>query len=177
MATLSDAQARELYPILRRVAAALTSRDRDDLVQDAFLGVLRRAELPEHLPGFLATSVRNAAFSRARRAARRGEVSLDAPARFRDEYAEREGEATTLGARLAGPDDVAEEATTRVALDDALAALAGARYAPALIAVGLGWRQPECAARAGVSPQAAKIGIHRLRHGPLARLSPYRIDP
>jgi RNA polymerase sigma factor (sigma-70 family) len=157
MPQLSDEQARELYPVLRRVAAALTSRDRDDLVQDALLGVLRRAELPEHLPGFLATSVRNAAFSRARH--------------------ERRLLVETLAEDRAGPDDVAEEAGTRAALDDALAALAGERYAPALIACGLGWRQAECAARAGVSPQAVKIGIHRLRHGPLARLSPYRIDP
>jgi RNA polymerase sigma factor (sigma-70 family) len=157
MAVLTDAQARELYPVLRRVAAALTSRDRDDLVQDAFLGVLRRAEPPEHLPGFLATSVRNAAFSRARH--------------------ERCLLVEALDEDRAGPDDVAEEATTRVALADALAALAGERYAPALIAFGLGWRQADCAARAGVSPQAVKIGIHRLRHGPLARLSPYRIDP
>jgi RNA polymerase sigma factor (sigma-70 family) len=153
MAALTDEQARDLYPVLRRVAAALTSRDRDDLVQDAFLGVLRRAELPEHLPGFLATSVRNAAYSRARH--------------------ERRLLVEALDEERAGPDDVAEEATTRVALADALAALAGERHAPALIAFGLGWRQAECAARAGVSPQAVKIGIHRLRHGPLARMSPF----
>jgi RNA polymerase sigma factor (sigma-70 family) len=154
MPQLSDEQARDLYPVLRRVAAALTSRDRDDLVQDAFLGVLRRAELPEHLPGFLATSVRNAAFSRARH--------------------ERRLRVEALDEDRAGPDDVAEEATTRAALDDALAALAGERYTPALVAFGLGYPQAECAARAGVSPQAVKIGIHRLRHGPLAKLSPYR---
>jgi RNA polymerase sigma factor (sigma-70 family) len=153
MPPLSDEQARDLYPVLRRVAAALTARDRDDLVQDAFLGVLRRAELPEHLPGFLATSVRNAAFSRARH--------------------ERCLLVEALDEDRAGPDDVAEEATTRAALDDALATLAGERYAPALVAFGLGYRQAECAARAGVSPQAVKIGIHRLRHGPLAKLSPY----
>jgi RNA polymerase sigma factor (sigma-70 family) len=173
MAVLSDEQARDLYPVLRRVAAALTSRDRDDLVQDAFLGVLRRAELPEHLPGFLATSVRNAAFSRARRAARRGEVSLDAPARFRDEYAEREGETTTLGARLAAPDDVAEEVGTRAALTDALAALAGEPYAPVVVDLGLGYRYREAAARGGVSIMAVKSGVNRLRHGPLARISPF----
>jgi RNA polymerase sigma factor (sigma-70 family) len=153
MAALTDEQARALYPVLRRVAAALTARDRDDLVQDALLGVLRRAELPEHLPGFLATSVRNAAFSRARHERRLLVEALDED--------------------RAGPDDVAEEAATRAALTDALAALAGERYAPALVAFGLGWRQADCAARAGVSPQAVKIGIHRLRHGPLAKLSPY----
>jgi RNA polymerase sigma factor (sigma-70 family) len=173
MAALSDEQARDLYPVLRRVAAALTARDADDLVQDAFLGVLRRAELPEHLPGFLATSVRNAARSRARHERCLRVDSLDAPLRFHDEDAEREGETTTLGVRLAAPDDVAGAAGTRAALDDALAALAGERYAPALVAFGLGWRQADCAARAGVSPQAVKIGIHRLRHGPLARMSPF----
>jgi RNA polymerase sigma factor (sigma-70 family) len=177
VAQLTDEQARDLYPTLRRAAAALTSRDRDDLVQQAFVGLLARAELPEHLPGFLATSVRNAAFSRHRHERRLRMDSLDAPLRYHDEDAEHAGETAPLGARLAGPDDVAEEATTRVVLADALAALAGERYAPALVAFGLGWRQPECAARAGVSPQAVKIGIHRLRHGPLARLSPYRIDP
>jgi RNA polymerase sigma factor (sigma-70 family) len=174
MAALSDEQARELYPTLRRAAAACTARDGDDLVQDAFLGVLRRAELPEHLAGFLATSVRNAARSRARHERCLRVDSLDTPLRFHDEDAEHEGATAPLGARLAAPDDVAEEAATRAALDDALAALAGERYAPALVAFGLGWRQPECAARAGVSPQAVKIGIHRLRHGPIARLSPWR---
>jgi DNA-directed RNA polymerase specialized sigma24 family protein len=174
MAALSDEQARELYPTLRRAAAACTARDGDDLVQDAFLGVLRRAELPEHLAGFLATSVRNAARSRARHERCLRVDSLDAPARFNDWDAEHEGSVTPLHTRLASPDDVAEEATTRVALGDALGALAGERYAPALVACGLGYRQAECAARAGVSTQAVKIGIHRLRHGPLARLSPYR---
>jgi RNA polymerase sigma factor (sigma-70 family) len=172
MPQLSDEQARDLYPTLRGVAAACTARDRDDLVQQAFVGLLARAELPENVVGFLATSVRNAAISRARRAARRGEVSLDAPARFRDEYAERQGETTPLRERLAGP-AVAEEATTRAALGDALAALAGEPYAPAVVAYGLGYHYHEMAARQGVSIMAVKSGVSRLRHGPIARLSPW----
>jgi RNA polymerase sigma factor (sigma-70 family) len=154
MPPLSDEQARALYPVLRRVAAALTARDRDDLVQDALLGVLRRAELPEHLAGFLATSVRNAARSRARHEHRLLMEALDED--------------------RAGPDDVAEEATTRAVLDDALAALAGEPYAPVVVDLGLGYRYREAAARGGVSIMAVKSGVHRLRHGPLARLSPYR---
>jgi RNA polymerase sigma factor (sigma-70 family) len=154
MATLSDAQARDLYPTLRRVATACTARDRDDLVQDAFLGVLRRPELPEHLPGFLATSVRNAARSRARH--------------------ERCLLVEALDEDRAGPADVAEEATTRAALDDALAALAGEPYAPVVVDLGLGYPYREAARRGGVSIMAVKSGVHRLRHGPLARRSPYR---
>jgi DNA-directed RNA polymerase specialized sigma24 family protein len=174
MATLTDAQAGELYPVLRRVAAAVTARDGDDLVQQALVGLLARAELPEHLAGFLATSVRNAAFSRGRHERCLRVDSLDAQgSRYHDWDGEYTGETGPLHAHLAGPDDVAEEATTRVALDEALAALAGERYAPALVACGLGYRQAECAARAGVSTQAVKIGIHRLRHGPIARLSPW----
>jgi RNA polymerase sigma factor (sigma-70 family) len=173
MAALSDERVRELQPDLLAFATRLDAREAEDLVQEAFLGVLRRATVPEQLRAFLMTSVRNEAFSRYRRASRRGEVSLDAPTRSDDRYAEHEGATAPFLGCFADPTDVAEEATTRVALDDALAALAGEPYAPAVVAYGLGYRYRELAAREGTSIMAVKSGIHRLRHGPLARLSPW----
>jgi RNA polymerase sigma factor (sigma-70 family) len=158
MAVLTDAQARDLYPTLRHVAAALTPRDVDDLVQQAFVGLLARAELPENVAGFLATSVRNAAYDRWKHERRWHLVSLDTP---------------IIADRLADATDVGEEATTRAALTDALAALAGEPYAPAVVGYGLGYRYRELAARGGVSIMAVKSGVNRLRHGPLARISPF----
>jgi RNA polymerase sigma factor (sigma-70 family) len=173
MATLSDERVCELQPALLAFATRLDARDAEDIVQEAFLGVLRRATVPERLRAFLMASVRNEAFSRYRRASRRGETSLDAPTRFDDWYAEHEGETAPLHARLADPLDVADEATTRVALADALTALAGEPYAAAMVDYGRGYRYREIAAREGTSIMAVKSGIHRLRHGPLARLSPW----
>jgi DNA-directed RNA polymerase specialized sigma24 family protein len=143
------------YPLLLRAARRLTAIDPEDIVQDVFVG------LCEHPPAsvnraYLLTALHHRWADRARATARHAPAALP------------------LADWLPAPGNVADEAATNIALAEALAALAGEPYAPVVVDLGLGYRYREAAARGGVSIMAIKSGVSRLRHGPLARLSPYR---
>jgi DNA-directed RNA polymerase specialized sigma24 family protein len=156
MAQLSDAQARDYYAPMLGFARQLTHGDEDaaaDLVQDAFVKVLlwQPASLSV---GRMCHLVKCAGISRWRHESRH---PWGAPRPLVD---------WTPG-HVAGPESAACDRET---LADIMA-LPGADL---LLAEAVGWSHREIAAWSGTTRACVKTRIHRLRHGPLARLSPYR---
>jgi DNA-directed RNA polymerase specialized sigma24 family protein len=143
------------YPMLLRHARSLTRDDPEDLVQDVFVTLCERPPAAVNQT-YLRAAVRLRLVDRLRRDACHAPTALP------------------LEEWFPAPGDVADEATTAVALDRALAALEAHPWGDILFAHAAGRPPVAIAAARGISPATVQTRIHRLRHGPLARLSPYR---
>lgn len=142
------------YAMLLRAARRLTRDDPEDAVQDVYVRLCERppAEITQT---YLLAGLRMCLINRLRRDACHAPATLP------------------LEDWFPAPGDVADEATTAVALDRALAALEAHPWGDLLYGCAAG-RSPEAvAAGRGISPRTVRTRIHRLRHGPLARLSPW----
>jgi DNA-directed RNA polymerase specialized sigma24 family protein len=151
---LTDTQARDCYPAMLRLALSLARGDRqaaEDVTQDAFVKQLR---WPGAAPSraWMCHLVKCAAVDHRRREARH---DRDIPL----------VEWETAG----GGDDPERAACLR----ETLAEVAAQPWGGLLLADAAGWRHAELAARLGVSRGCVQVRLHRLRHGPIAHISPY----
>jgi DNA-directed RNA polymerase specialized sigma24 family protein len=154
MATLTDEQARDWYAPVLAHARRLTDRDPEDLVQTAFLRVCQGGHPGATTLGGLCHFVGQAHIDRWRTETWRGRVATERL------------EPWTPGAATAGPERAVCDAET-------LAALAALPHGGVLLAHGQGYTYTEIAARTGLPRGTVATRIMRLRHGPLARLSPW----
>jgi DNA-directed RNA polymerase specialized sigma24 family protein len=155
MATLSDAQARDWYPAMLALARHLTyghEQDAEDITQEAFAKVLRW-QPPSLSCGLLCHLVKHAHYTR-----------------WRHESHHPWGAALPLvdwtPAHIEGPERAS-------CIRETLAEVAALPWGDVLLAEAAGWSQATLAARHGTTRAALHMRFHRLRHGPLARLSPW----
>jgi DNA-directed RNA polymerase specialized sigma24 family protein len=155
MATLTDAQARDWYAPMLDLARHLTRGDEElarDVVQDAFEKALR---WPPASPtkGWLCHFVKHAHITTCRHRARHpGGTPLPLV-----DWTPRHAE---------GPERAVCDRET-------LAEIMALPGADLLRADAEGWPQADIAARYGITHQSVRTHIYRLRHGPLARMSPW----
>jgi hypothetical protein len=156
MATPTEEQAREWYGPMLALALHLTHGDRqaaEDVTQDAFVKALVW-DPPTISRGGMCLLVKSAHFTR-----------------WRHEHRHPWGMPRSLEGWTPGrgAQDVEREVCDRETLAE-VAALPGGDL---LLADAAGWPQPLFAARRGMTCAALKMRLHRLRHGPLARISPW----
>jgi DNA-directed RNA polymerase specialized sigma24 family protein len=140
------------YAAMLGLARRLTRDDPEDICQDVFVA------LCAHPPAiinrsYLLAAVRMRFVDRLRRDARHAPAAT-----VLEEW--------TPGAVVAGPEGAACDRET-------LAEVAALPGADLLLAEAAGWSQPEIAAHAGITANAVGLRLHRLRHGLLARISPW----
>jgi DNA-directed RNA polymerase specialized sigma24 family protein len=155
MPALSDEQARDWYGAVLARARRLTDRDPEDLAQTAFLRACQSGDRDATTLGGLCHFVGQAHIDRWRTETQRGHL---VPGRL---------EPWTPEAAVEGPERAVGDAET-------LAAVAALPHGGVLLAYGRGYTYTEIAARTGLPRGTVATRIMRLRHGPLARISPYR---
>jgi DNA-directed RNA polymerase specialized sigma24 family protein len=153
MATLSDQQARDWYGPMLAHARRLTDHDPEDLVQTAFLILCRRGDWGRATLGGMCHIV--------------GQAAID---RWRHEGRHPWGRALPLvdwtPPRVEGPERAVCDAET-------LAEVAALPWGSTLLDHAGGWTLTELAERHHAPIGTLKARFWRLRHGPLARLSPW----
>jgi DNA-directed RNA polymerase specialized sigma24 family protein len=155
MATLTDAQARDWYAPMLALARHLNRGDEDaarDVVQEAFVKVLRWP--PPHVTrAWMCHLVKHATI-----------------ARWRHESRHPWGVALPLvdwtPGHIEGPERAACDRET-------LAEIAALPGADLLLADAAGWSRAAIAAWSSTTRGCVKTRLCRLRHGPLARMSPW----
>jgi DNA-directed RNA polymerase specialized sigma24 family protein len=138
-------------PMLLRAARRLTRDDPEDLVQDLFVALCERPPATVNQT-YLLTGLRLRLVDRLRR------DGCHAPA------------AMVLTdwtpAWVEGPERAACDRET-------LREVAALRGGDLALAAAAGWREADIASRTGLSAMTVKKRLYRLRHGPLARISPW----
>jgi DNA-directed RNA polymerase specialized sigma24 family protein len=144
-----------LRPAMWRYAITVTRGDApaaEDAIQEAWLLWLRRADPTPPALGVLCRLIRRAAVDEWRHRTRWGRVSM-----------------VPLDAQQPAAGDPERDYCHR----ETLAEIAAFPQADLLFLDAAGWSDAELAARYGTTVAALRMRLSRLRHGPIARISPW----